>query len=342
MTKRIYLALSLIGLSLALYFFWQYDLPFVSENKPLQISVDKEKEKVSHKHTKVISQNHTRSKRTNPTRKQIDKSYLNVEDFAFEENPSDIHRKFVETVEIFKKNPSQIELIEKKIDTLDPKNENFMKQISYLTGLLAEQNAPQAEHSLINLIDTYENETIRIQAISALGDLRNVGSKAVSFLMQISQNSLDQKYVRDTADLNLGIIASRLRKQPEKADISDTISHHLNQAAKALDEHEQRGILDSLGNDGSTIHIPIIAHHLKSHDYIVRARAVYQLRKMPSETISPIILRLLSSEKTQFVWEESLKVISTFPDGEEKSGLLSRLTKISTNDIVIKKIQNMR
>ncbi len=227
-------------------------------------------------------------------------------DFALEQNTA--NGLFQELEQLLRAHPEQLPLLADQTQALAPTDPFFMERVAFFTGLLAESSDPAAEALLSRLLATATHETVAIQAVAALGDLRHPTQSGADALLTAYRAS-PSATVRDMALLAFGSVAGRTRGQPA----GDLLDAQLVGIVKAAAPADRLALLAPMGNAGGSVYLPFIEPYLADPDPLIRARAVYELRKIPGDDTLALMTRVMVKDAHQVVRAEGLKAMAARP-----------------------------
>lgn len=237
---------------------------------------------------------------------KLGKDFLNIHDLIAQNQDTELNQLFSEAVDHYNHFPEQLVAVKEKIVELNESDKFYKKKIAYLTGILAEQNSPAVESILVELLD-HKNENILIQSLAALADLKHPSEYSTNGLINFNESVASTDKMRNQAQLSLGTISYKLRKNNQNGHKDS--SNYLATLSKTLLDDEKISIIDALGNDGALQHLEFIKPFLYHQENIIRARAIYQLRKMSSPQTFNIFHEVLKKESDVHVWQEGLKAL---------------------------------
>lgn len=219
------------------------------------------------------------------TLKQI---YSKIDKLNHKEEGQEAFDLFRKIKAILTLNPEKVNELLDMADSLDPKDPQYLEKLALLMGTLDAVEAKIAQGKLMDLINKkMDNMTFLMQAIPALGTLRNPTSRGKDFLRGLVENAKIYD-VKSLSALALGALSRQASSNNDR--ISDDAASYLSEKLNSSQNtKEKTTFILALGNTGNLVSLDSLKNNLNTGNEDLDSKSVFSLRFIPGEKVDDLI-----------------------------------------------------
>lgn len=203
-------------------------------------------------------------------------------------SPSEKMKTFYELIRSLSKSPALIAKLEAML-VANPKDEALFK---LGIGALASAGGVEAERSLKRIYETSsaEPEKQRMILTAFTATDAPITNETQAFLKSIAVEPAPAPGFNESAAYALGASLKKEQDAEQRIELEKTLTELL---AQSKTTYEKATYLDAIGNSGDPTLLPQVRDFLNSENVILREKAVFSLRWMPTTNVSLLLNQAL-------------------------------------------------